>query len=1131
MDKMRCMDESALPLYRIKGHNGLKFSFMPNGSLYNILDGNIMVNLYSGSLFDAAPANIFLRIINDEGIHFAPLVGLDSAGSISGGKDGMASEGFFDDIEYRLSFKPLVEQAGWILQIRLINVGDANTKADLIYIQDVGLAERSTVTGNEYHVSQYVEHDVIDDDDFGYVIRSRQNLEHDGLHPWLVSGCFERATDFLTDGGLFYGAGFKDTGIPEAPLKAALGNIHRQHEFACQVLQSRAFELAPGCRTSCTFFSLYDPGHSALPSGAELKRVVVDPACTSASDNTVELDRCPNIFSIASLFNSLPLNDYELNEYFGTERRHVETQHGELLSFFTGSNSHVVLKSKELIAMRPHGHIIRDPETIYPDDDIISSTVWMNGIFNSHLSLGNTLFNKCLGVVRGAYNFLRSSGQRIFIDTENGYKMLAMPSAFEMGLNFCRWIYKGRDEKIIVRVWAAADSPAIVLDVHVNCGTHDFIVTHNLVMGSSEYEGGTEIFCDYKRRRITALAGRQTEFRQLFRDHRFDISIHGVEDFELGCDELVFTDGTRRGYPFAVAVAENTADFTLALSGSATWRDFDELTGNLTERDLSFEESCRYAEKFWDKLCRQTMISCEHDRDGISRLNDILPWYVHNAMIGLSTPYGLEQHTAGGWRVRDICQGAVEMLTALRQYEAVRRIICCIFKHQYAGTARWPQWFMFDRYYKFQRDHGDSDLIVWPLKAVCDYIEASGDYSILEEEIAYTLEELNFTSGKEMLSEHIGRLVDALEDSFIPGTELIAYGADDWNDGFKPVRGGTTSSCTVELLYETLNRYVEICFKSDRLDDVSHIESIVAIIRNDFNKYLVKDGITAGYACIDKDGKVDLVFHPDDDLTGVKYCLPSAVCGIVSGIFSHEQAEAHLEMIRENLLMPDGVHMMNLPPVAHGGIAHYFHHAERAALFGRESGSCCTHAHLRYCEALAMLGKADELYNAILTADPISLNSIVPNAGIRQSNCSVGSSDAGFNDRQQALAEYDLFRQGKVKSEAGWRIYSSVPGIFVRLLLDVFLGVRNCHDKVIFDPVMPLCLGSVTYRTVLDEKPVEVRYKLVRRSHSPEEIIVNGVAVEFELQHNPYRTGGAVVDRGELDRMLDRDMNTILLLL
>ena len=86
--------------------------------------------------------------------------------------------------------------------------------------------------------------------------------------------------------------------------------------------------------------------------------------------------------------------------------------------------------------------------------------------------------------------------------------------------------------------------------------------------------------------------------------------------------------------------------------------------------------------------------------------------------------------------------------------------------------------------YSVVQDKGShGDIIVWPLKALCDYIEATGDFALLDEPIAWRRAD-NFekTSHTDPVTRHIDKLIDTVQARFIPGTNLIRYGNGDWND-------------------------------------------------------------------------------------------------------------------------------------------------------------------------------------------------------------------------------------------------------------------------------------------------------------------------------------------------------------
>ncbi len=110
-------------------------------------------------------------------------------------------------------------------------------------------------------------------------------------------------------------------------------------------------------------------------------------------------------------------------------------------------------------------------------------------------------------------------------------------------------------------------------------------------------------------------------------------------------------------------------------------------------------------------------------------------------MVHLTAPHGLEQYTGGAWGVRDVCQGPMELLLSLEHDEPAKAILRILFAQQYEKSGDWPQWFMLEPYSAIQDREAHGDIIVWPLKALCDYLEATGDFAFLDEPIAWRRED------------------------------------------------------------------------------------------------------------------------------------------------------------------------------------------------------------------------------------------------------------------------------------------------------------------------------------------------------------------------------------------------------
>jgi 1,2-beta-oligoglucan phosphorylase len=298
-------------------------------------------------------------------------------------------------------------------------------------------------------------------------------------------------------------------------------------------------------------------------------------------------------------------------------------------------------------------------------------------------------------------------------------------------------------------------------------------------------------------------------------------------------------------------------------------------------------------------------------------------------------------------------------------------------------------------------------------------------------------------------------------------------------------------------------------------------------IREDFNRYLVKDGLVAGYGLLGDDGKISVMLHPGDSVTGVNYSILPMDRGIISEIFTREQAEYHQDIIEKHLKGPDGARLMDRPLKYRGGIQQIFQRAESSTFFGREIGLMYVHEHIRYAESLAKTGKADAFVKALRQAIPVSYREIVPCGDIRQSNCYYSSSDVHFKNRYEADERYDEIKTGNLTLRGGWRVYSSGPGIYISLVVSRLLGIRIESGNVIIDPVLPFSMDGLVASMNFMDHPVTFIYLVKERNFSPKSISINGNNVRFDYEECKYRKGGAVIPAQGLQVILNQDANQI----
>lgn len=1126
----------------LNNSKGLAFKFLENGSIFSIAHNKVMINQLLGSPVEGGLGNIYIRRYHQESISYFPVIGPVSESDFLVGNGVVAWKGQADGLEYICKLQLADDETVWFWNIGIRNITNQTQLIDVVFAQDIGIAIEGAVRSNELYTSQYIDHTVYNDKEYGYVICSRQNQAQDKEFPWIMHGCSNRANGYLTDGFQFFGLDYKETNVPSVLKYSEFPNKNYQYEFAFPTLKSEKIQIEAQENTEVVFFSIYENDHPQITTDEDLLKIMPLVEAFNKNGDKIEsnlkatcFQSTTNIFNTAKMFASQDLNKHDLDIYFSPERRHEEQKDEDLMSFFYGPEYHVVLKAKEILSERPHGHMMRSGRDLLPSDDILSVTAWIYGIFNSHITIGNTNLNKMLTISRSPLNIIKSSGQRIFVKTNTGYELLGLPSAFEMGMNSARWIYKGKDTTIFVRTWTSLEDPACFLEISAD-GTDglEFLISNNIVSGNLEFETASHVVIDADKKMIELIPENEEPMAEKYPGAKFFMVTKDAELIEsIDGDGLLFVDGANRNYPYVVFKTKPVNKFTMAFTGNVLSADrADELADKYTKQLYSYETMLQASQEYWGALCNQAKLSIDTISEEVLKLNDVLHWYSHNAMIHYTTPHGLEQYSGAAWGLRDVCQGPVEFLLATKNYNSLKTVLKMIYSYQIKQTGDWRQWFMFDRYHEIQNSDSHGDIIIWPMKALCDYIEATNDLSILDEAVVFTDDEtLLFTEEKATVYTHVFMQIEKIENDCIPGTAMVSYGHGDWEDTLQPadpdMRERMVSTWTVELVYQNLLRYRKVCELVGKYDMAKRLEAFCIRIKEDFNRHLVKDEVVAGLAYFKQEG-VDYLLHPGDEKTGIKYRLLPMTRGMISGLFTDEQAKDHLEIIQQNLLFPDGVRLMNLPIAYKGGIERYFKRAETAANFGREIGLQYTHAHIRYIEALAKIGRPEDMYTGMQTINPITVNQLIPTALPRQSNAYFSSSDADFSDRYEALCKFDNIKKSEVGIKGGWRIYSSGPGIYVAQMILNFLGLKEYYSDVLLDPVIPKKLDGLMFDFEYAGKKVRYIYYVKDKGFSPYQVVINGNIVrELRYADNPYRCGGILIPKVEFNDALNCNENRI----
>lgn len=1102
--------------FQIKARD-IEFTFLNSGDLYEATHKMTMINQWSSNPIDGSLNNIYLRLHRASGLQVVPLLGVRSVSVVQYSESQVTWKGNVDEVQYMVVFS-LTEQGVWFWEVTVDGHG---VEVDVIYGQDVGIANKGAIQSNEAYVSQYIDHAVFEDQVKGFVVCSRQNQpQYGGLFPYLQQGALTRTIGYSTDGFQFFGLSYKETNQPEVLWAESLSNEIYQYEFAYTGLQSERVMLTGS--THFIFYGLFIENHEEAVSSLNFEVEILNAweQVKAQREKVVQSLDDVRISSIcgASL-QTASMTKEEIDYYFPI-RHQEEWEKDTLLSFFTDRHEHVVLKEKELCVERPHGHIVMSGHNDKMNDIILSSTSYMYGIFNSQLVVGNTKYNKMLTNARNALNIMKTSGQRIYIEMDGIYHLLTMPSMFEMGFNYSRWYYKTADEMYIITNFTTIDTPEIVLHVRCVSGrTYRYLVTNQVSLNDNEYNAPFHM--EREGQTVQFYADAATMNAQAYPDLCYRLRVEGAE-FTIEDERKLASNVMPLSASLVVLELSQSSEWTMTLQGLLHGGDMP-----FINRDMISEIEC-YREFLRDVMNGFHLSQNDAVKEELDKVNALAWWYTHNMLVHYSVLHGLEQYAGAAWGTRDVCQGPTEYFLATQKYDTVKEIIVKVYSHQFEDDGNWPQWFMYDNYYKIQADESHGDVIVWPLKVLGDYLAATQDYSILQVKVPYTnRSSKEFTEKTATIYDHAKKEIEYMKQHFLHDTHLSSYGDGDWDDTLQPANSQLkkymVSSWTVALTYQVIRQMSHVLAEVDA-SEAAELQALASGIEADFNRYMLQTEVIPGFVYMEQPGTAELMLHPKDTKTGIHYRLLPMTRSMISELLTPEQAEAHYQIIKAKLYFPDGVRLMDRPAKYAGGLSTHFKRAEQGANFGREIGLQYVHAHIRFVEAMAKLGKVEEVWNGLAMINPIKIHEVVPNAERRQSNAYFSSSDGKFNTRYEAQEQFNKLREGTVPVKGGWRIYSSGPGIYMNQLISNCLGLRQEGGGLVIDPVLPLKFDGLKFDYKYMEQDIKFIYRLAQDSNR---VVINGHVTEVEQVANRYRLGGYFISKQELVRRLNNHSNII----
>ncbi|WP_420114457.1 GH36-type glycosyl hydrolase domain-containing protein [Pseudactinotalea sp.] len=1095
--------------FTVGTREGVWADVQPHGGLAWLNWGTTRLNMYAANALETPLATPWLRLREGEAVTAVhPLLGPASGSRVSAAEGRLVVSGEWAGVGYQARLELAETTWAWVIEL------SGSGTVDVVAVQDVALAPPWLVRMNEHYGAQYIDVTPLTHPEAGTAVAVRQNQNFEGTNPWLVMAATDPVVGYATDLLDLAGLSLRTGQVPEGLFVPTLPSRRLQHEHTLVALQTAAAELQRSTPHRLAVVGLVVADHPEATTQTDLshadealtwaRTLIEQPGPAAVGHETV-----PTLFAPAAM---LAARDVGEPPRLG-EATYTEHDDDGVLAYFLGSAEHVVTRRKELGLVRPHAHLLRTGGRWLPEESVLTTTATMGGQLASYLTQGHVSKDRLLSIGRGYLGHHRAAGLRAFVEVDGVWHLLDTPSLWSITPGAVRWTYVTHTHEIEVTTAAPTDAQLVTVDVSVTSGGPVRVLfALNLALdGDDGLDGALPVRSDDG---VTTVLTPPPGAMLAERRPGGALVIErtgAAAQVPLGDDAPLFADGRSRALPWVTVSTEPTASAGLTLSAT-----------------LVPEPSDVGPADFWDTILGDLDIDVHSDGAGerVSRLLHVLPWFANNALTHYLSPRGIEQYTGGGWGTRDVCQGPVEMLLALERHSELRELLLRVLASQ-SPEGGWGQAFeIFDIDRTSPNGDAHGDVIFWPILAVGRYLLATGDASILDEVAPfYTGGE---DAGEATVAEHLSRAVELAASLVVPGTHLTAYGHGDWNDSLQPanpaMKEGMTSSWTVTLHHqalETLAAGLEQVGAAGEPLAAERLRAEAASIRDEFAEHLIPDGVLAGYGMLHPgDDAFTYLLHPRDTETGLTYSILPMIHAIIDELLTPAQAAAHADLIADQLVMPDGAHLFDRPPEYRGGPMVHFQRAESASFFGREIGTMYTHAHLRYAEAMAKLGRGADLLHALDLINPVDTHAAAGNARRRQATTYFSSSDAVVPDRYAAIEGWDDVRSGEIEVEGGWRVYSSGPGIALRIVVECLLGVQRRGDALVLDPVLVAGLDGLQVTLPIWGARTCLRFRIGERGYGPARVSIDGAELPIERVAHRYREGGVRIARTELEPRL-----------
>lgn len=443
-------------------------------------------------------------------------------------------------------------------------------------------------------------------------------------------------------------------------------------------------------------------------------------------------------------------------------------------------------------------------------------------------------------------------------------------------------------------------------------------------------------------------------------------------------------------------------------------------------------------------------------------------WYLYQTLSSRIMAKAGFYQVSGAFGYRDQLQDAMNIAMVKPEFTREQILINAAHQFEEGDVLHW--WHEMNHFGLRSRYKDD---YLWLVYATANYIDITGDYKILDEQIPYVQGEqlsdyenekgivFNYTEDKDTLLKHCEKSLELSMHS-LGHHKIPLMGGGDWNDGMNRVgiKGKGESVWLGFFLYNVIDLFTKVVKKHYKDYDINSYLKFNETLKENMNKK-TWDGSYYLRAFFDNGDK--LGSHENVEC---KIDLISQSFSILSGIAPKDRVESVITSVEEQLVDDQNKIIKLLTPAFYKSLDNpgYIMNYPRGI---RENGGQYTHAVAWYLMALIKAGYHDRAYRYYQMINPI--------------NRTKKDKDVNKYRVEPYVIAADIYSSQSFPGRGGWTWYTGSAGWFYKVGIQEILGIQKHGNKLKLVPKIPISWDG--FKAVYNYEDTTYNIKVTKTDH------------------------------------------------